>query len=210
MADFRSAAAEKIEPAASHVLRVPLFGSLIERLDSDNRCVIMDLGPAQAATVAFFNSFRCRLDIIDLPSELERIDAAADPLLLKEQAESVLPTHRNEATDIVLCWDLLNYMQRPLLTAVMERVAVRLQPGSLVHALIVYSSRHMPVSPGNYFPGNDSGGADYLVNMPVTTEVREAPQYTPETLLRCMPAYRVERAVLLSNGMQEFLFRFSG
>ena len=37
--------------------------------------------------------------------------------------------------------------------------------------------------------------------------VRMAPRYTPEDLAHCLPRYRVERARLLRNGMQEFLFR---
>jgi hypothetical protein len=34
----------------------------------------------------------------------------------------------------------------------------------------------------------------------------DSPRYTPEILGQCMPLYRRERAMLLRNGMQEFLF----
>ena len=79
----------------------------------------------------------------------------------------------------------------------------RARPGALVHSLIVYSSSRMPVSPSYYYPDEH----DCLINMPVTGEEREAPRYTPDDLSRCMPGYRVERGMLLNNGMQEFLFR---
>ena len=36
---------------------------------------------------------------------------------------------------------------------------------------------------------------------------RDAPRYSPADLARCMPGYTVERARLLRNGMQEYLFR---
>ena len=40
-----------------------------------------------------------------------------------------------------------------------------------------------------------------------TRKMRPAPRYSPEDLGLCMPDYRLERAMLLRNGMQEFLFR---
>ena len=40
-----------------------------------------------------------------------------------------------------------------------------------------------------------------------STVVTTAPRYTPEDFALCMPRYTVERARLLRNGMQEFLFR---
>ena len=42
----------------------------------------------------------------------------------------------------------------------------------------------------------------------VTTDVRRtAPRYSPDDLGRCLRGYRSESAMLLRNGMQEFLFR---
>ena len=49
-----------------------------------------------------------------------------------------------------MCWDLLNYLQRPALKALMARVAARSRPGTLVHALIAYSAPRMPARPDRY------------------------------------------------------------
>lgn len=194
-------------------LRVPLFETLIERLRADGRKVILDLGPAQMATVDLFNRFRCRLDIADLATVLAELNSLEDPGLLQEQAEIILPTRGDDATDIVLCWDLLNYLQQPALTAVMNRVAARARVDTLVHALIVYSSKRMPVRPVIYIPCNNSGdyndNIDHLAIMSASSEECNAPQYTPDYLMRCMQGFHIERAVLLSTGMQEFLFRIS-
>jgi hypothetical protein len=211
--DFFGAMAEKFEPLASDVLRAPLFGSLISGLHIDNCRVILDLGSARAATVDLFNRYSCRLDIADLSTGLDVLNSQKDPGLLREQVESMFPACGQEATDVVLCWDLLNYLQRPALTAVMERIASRARRGTLVHALIIYSSRRMPTIPRIYFPckkpGDESGNFDHLTAIPVTIEECDAPQYSPDYLKRCMQGYYIERAILLSNGMQEFLFRIS-
>lgn len=211
MVSRSSSAAEQTESAAPGILKAPLFGALAQRMLADGRWVIQDLGPAQAATVDFCNRFRCRMEIADLPMELAALNEETDPARLAALAERALPEPIQDQVNVVLCWDLLNYLQRPALTAIMERVAARARPGCLVHALIVYSATHMPVRPGRYYPWHDqtaeSGLDDQLVYVPVTSEQCEAPRYTPDDLAHCLRGFRVERAVLLNNGMQEFLFR---
>lgn len=168
-----------------------------------DRWVVLDLGPAHAQTISFLNEFRCRLEIADLPASLDTLVADDESVQMSDRAEALLPARSDEPVDIVFCWDLLNYLERPALTALMARIAERARHGTLVHSLIVYADSRMPVEPSVYVPGE----GDHLISMSVTNEQREAPRYTPDDLSRCMPAYRVERAVLLNNGMQEFLFR---
>jgi hypothetical protein len=191
------------EPVELATMSAPLFRGLIERMNDDMRRVVMDLGPARPETVAAFGRFRCRLDIADIAEQIAGLNAAADPASLRRAMAGLLPRQRAEATDIVLCWDLLNYLERPALTAVMSEIRARLGRGALVHALIVYSTPRMAAVPGRIFPGED----DRLVHLPLTREEKAAPRYSPDDFSRCMPGYVVERAMLLRNGMQEFLFR---
>lgn len=212
MADFPKLIAVQDGPPEAVRLRAPLFGTLIERLRAcSGRKVILDLGIAQTATVRLFNRFRCRLDIADLATSLALLNSSDEPGLLRQQAETMLPVQSGEDTDIVLCWDLLNYLQLPALSAVMNGVAARARVGTLIHALIVYSSSRMPVRPCIYMPCDDTDGengrVDQLEIMTTASEECDAPRYTPDNLMRCMPGFRIERAVLLSTGMQEYLFR---
>ena len=95
----------------------------------------------------------------------------------------------------------------------MSRVATLARSGTLIHALIVYSAKHMPARPGIYkpcdVPDDDNGTVDQLAIRCATDEKRYAPKYTPNTLMRCMQGYRIERAVLLNTGIQEYLFRIT-
>jgi hypothetical protein len=181
----------------------PLFRSVIDHLDTDRRCVVLDLGMAHTETVALFGRYRCRLDIADLGDGLDGLNAETEPARLRELAESLLPAPHGEAADAVLCWDLFNYLERPALTALMSRVAMRARPGTLVHALIVYSATHMPAWPGQFVPQDDLS----LLDVALDRDAREAPRYAPTDVIGCMPRYTMERAMLLSNGMQEMLFR---
>lgn len=165
--------------------------------------MVLDLGPARMETVALFSQFRCRLEFADLGDGFEQLNAEADPLLLREIAEALLPRRRQEAADIVLCWDLLNYLQRPALKVLMARVAARSRPGTLVHALIAYSAPRMPAKPDRYAAMPDGR----LLIQHTSGVDCAAPRYTPEDLRHCLPDYTIESAMLLKNGMQEFLLR---
>lgn len=180
----------------------PLFSKLVRRLDTDRRCVVLDLGAARTQTVALFGRYRCRLDVADLCGGLDALNAETDPRMLREAAEALLPARHGEAADVVLCWDILNYLERPALTALMSRVATRARAGALVHTLIVYSDTHMPAQAGHFIPQEDCS----LTDVAVYRHEREAPRYAPIDLTNCLNGYSLERAMLLSNGMQEILF----
>lgn len=196
-----TAAALPQTPAA---VRAPLFRSLIERMEQGGRWVILDLGPAQPETIALLGAFRCRLEIADLAGDLEALapDEETGPATIRERLESALPPRTPEATDLVLCWDILNYLQPPTLAALSSRLAARALPGTLIHALIAYRDPLMPTLPAGFFPAD--GGHLARRNAP---DERPAPRYSPEDLGRAFAEFSIERAVLLGNGMQEFLFR---
>ena len=196
----RTAKAPAVEPAP---VSAPLFRRLVESLSAEQRCVVLDLGTVRSETVALLTPFRCRLEIADLADGLEALDAEPDRDLRWKMAEALLPPARSEPTDLVLCWDLLNYLQRPAITTLMECIAARLRPGALVHALIVYSGTTMPARPSQFAPLADGR----LIELQTTDASRPAPRYSPDDLARCMRGFRSESAMLLRNGMQEFLFR---
>lgn len=184
-------------------LNAPLFRGLLRQMEDDARRVVLDLGPVRSATVATFGRFRCRLEIADLGEAIDSLNAAEDAAGLPSALAALLPARRPEPTDLVLCWDLLNYLEPPALKALMGEIQGRLRSGALVHALIAYSAPQMPARPQRITASGDYG----LELEPVASDMRPARRYTPDELGRLMGGFAVERAMLLKNGMQEFLFR---
>jgi hypothetical protein len=180
-----------------------LFHALVDRLGDGGRFVVLDLGSARTEVVRLLTQYRCRLEIADLADAVDALNAEEDPRKLRHLAESSLPTRRRESTDLVFCWDLINYLKRPALTAIMECIAIRSRPGTLAHALVYYSARRMPQRPSCFVPLDENR----IANVGPPQPERDAPRYSPEDLALCMPRYAVDRARLLRNGMQEFLFR---
>lgn len=180
----------------------PLFRSLVDGLSARERWVVLDLGAARTQTIALFGQHRCRLDIANLADELTELNALPQRTQVQQAVDEVLPKCNGEATDLVLCWDLMNYLERPALSAVMSGIAARCRRGTLVHALIFYSHTHMPTQPGCYVPQKDNS----LIDVAASLGERPAPRYSPDDLKQCLTDYSIERARLLSNGMQKFLF----
>jgi hypothetical protein len=189
--------------SAPEGLSAPLFHSLIQRLHSGGRWVVLDLGAVRSATIRTFGQFRCRLEFVDLADGLDSLNGETDPRLIRQRAEALLPARRGEAADVVLCWDLINYLNQPALTAVMECIALRCKRGALAHGLVYYSAKAMPERPSTFVPTDDQR----ILQLVKPGRERPAPRYSPEDLARCMPRYSVERGRLLRNGMQEFLFK---
>lgn len=205
MLDSSGAATAPSERLRPTEFSAPLFGELMAQMREGGRWVILDLGQVQPTTVDLFSQIRCRLDIADLPADLEEVKAEDEPLALKKQFARIL-SDRSGSTkdaDVILCWDILNYLGRPALTALMRRIATRARPGALLHALISYSKPQMPARPGILHPSKD----DHLVYLPTTAEECKATRYTPKDLERHMQGFRADQRRLLNNGMQEYLFR---
>ncbi len=189
--------------AGSEPFNAPLFSGLIEGVPEDQRWVVLDLGKVCPQVISLLGGHRCRVEIAEVGQELELLNRDLDREALQHVAEGALPARLSEPVDLVLCWDTLNYLNREALRMLMAQVAERSRPGTLVHALIYYAEPRMPVEPGHYVPAVDGS----LVNVSSCIQMRDAPRYTPEDLRLCLPAYTTERAMLLGNGMQEFLFR---
>jgi hypothetical protein len=187
-------------------LNAPLFRVLADQLDTAGRCVVLDLGAASTPMLSLLARARCRVEIADLASDggIDRMNTEAPAEVLATMAEALLPEHRaDDAVDLVFCWDMLNYLKPEAMSALMNAIAARARPGALAHALIVYSERSMPDRPGRFVPTEDLR----LVNRPAQAAMIDAPRYSPELLGRMIGRFAVDRARLLANGMQEFLFR---
>ena len=192
-------------PARPAPFHAPLFHDVVSRLRADERHIVLDLGTASTAMLALLGQSRCRVDIADLAhfggvDRLNRSESGSAEL----RAGAQLPSRSSaDPIDLVFCWDLPNYLTLNALSALMAAIRERACPGAVAHALIAYSDRDMNERPGCYVPTPEGELAD--INIPGSTIA--APRYSPEDLAKHMAGFEIDRARLLGNGMQEFLFR---
>lgn len=175
-------------------------------MDANRRHVVLDLGAASTAMLALLGRSRCRVEIADLAhfGGIDQLNTSEDGAALSDAAESLLPNPPpDDAIDLVFCWDLPNYLTLDALAALMRAIGRRARPGALAHALIFYAERDMKEHPGRFVPT----AAGELIHHGASGVMMAAPRYSPEDLGKSMGHFVIDRARLLSNGMQEFLFR---
>lgn len=156
--------------------------------------------------LALLGRSRCRVEIADLAQfgGIDRLNATKPGPALARAARSQLPNRlSDDPIDLVFCWDLPNYLSLASLSALMEAIGRNARPGALAHALIFYADLDMKEHPGRFVPTADGE----LIDQSGPGASVSAPRYSPEDLGKSMGRFAIERARLLSNGMQEFLFR---
>ena len=194
-------------PNAPVAFHAPLFHDLVTGLSATERHVVLDLGTASTAMLALLGQSRCRVEIADLAhfGGVDRLNTAEPGPAVTNAINAMLPNRLpDDAFDLVFCWDLPNYLTLDALSTLMNAIAHRARPGAVAHALIYYAERDMREHPGRFVPTAD--GAE-LIDYGATNAAIAAPRYSPEDLDKGMGRFVLDRARLLSNGMQEFLFR---
>lgn len=107
--------------------------------------VVLDLGPVVGSNVSFLGEqLGCRLRVEDLFSDIDR--------LTKEQKLETLPdfleqrfSYAPESLDAVLCWDVLDYLDKPAATVLAAKVVEWVKPGGVVLCFFNMVANPVPV-----------------------------------------------------------------
>jgi len=185
--------------------KTPLLARILSAEASEQRRVVLDLGgPSQTLLQQLGAIGPCRVEIADLVGTgcLALLNA---PEFGEDSGEAgiraILPAAR-EPLDLILCWDLPNYLNLNVLGQLFAILGERARPGCRLHMLIAYSKREMPAVPARYRYSSDG----QLTQTSRDASFTAAPRYSPESLGAAVGDFQYERGVLLSNGMQEFVY----
>jgi hypothetical protein len=158
---------------------------------------ILDLGPAVGGNVEFLSQLGCKLHIGDLYAS--RSTAVEGEELGQEFFEQLFPA--DTRLDVVLAWDLFNYLQRKEMARLGALLRRHCRPGALIFALM-WTQKQIPAQPIR-FRIQDSG---QLVYERTTALERPGPRYPPAEISSLLKGFRVDRSFLLRHGIQEYLF----
>lgn len=190
-------APEEAAPAAPETHHSLALPDLLSQLHPDRRLHILDLGPAIGANVDFWTDRHlCTVEVADVYPSLvaaQRGDPGA-------AVAAALPAEGARVADVVLAWDVFNYLDRERLKALGERLAARSRPGTLLFAL-VWTGKEIPVEPGRFLIQDESHLA-YGVD---TSRTRPGPRYRPAEVAAMTAGFATDRSFLLRHGVQEYL-----
>lgn len=178
------------------------FNSLFHQLRPERRYHVLDLGPAIGGNVDFFSQFSCKLYIEDLYRTLVSFDffSPEEGSSYEEVVEYLLPFPRDTEFDVVLSWDLFNYLEPVELRHLVGHLTKFCRRGALWFAMIA-TQKHIPEKPLQFRIVNEEK-LRYEVGSRV---LRESPRYQQSDLLHIMPRFRVANSFLLRNGFKEYL-----
>jgi hypothetical protein len=172
---------------------------LLHGLPSDRRHSVLDLGPASGGNVGFFSSHSCRLYIADLFHTLRQRGGLPpeQAIPFDREVDATLP---DGSFDLILCWDILNYLSRTQMEILGRHLATRSHPGSRLFALIAPHGK-IPERPQRF----EIVSPDIVRYTSLSTANRPAPGYREPELNRWIAPFAVESSFLLRHGIQEYI-----
>jgi hypothetical protein len=178
--------------------------ALFQALREDRKYHSLDLGPAFGLNINFLSQFSSKIRVEDLYSTLHEqrfFDRAEGEPVDESQFSKILAIPSHERFDIILCWDLMNYLKTEELRALVCYLS-RFCASGAYFFLICSTLKEIPAAP-IHFRIADSETLLYAASSP---EVRPGPRYAPRDLGRLMTGFKVQNSFNLKNGMQEYLF----
>ncbi|HEX5758264.1 MAG TPA: class I SAM-dependent methyltransferase, partial [Thermoanaerobaculia bacterium] len=185
--------------ASPEVHRSLAFAMLLDGLRADHKLQVLDLGPAVGGNVEFLSRFDCKLFIEDLYAALAGRVPGEDGR--PQGIEELLPLPDSARFDMVLAWDLFNYLERDEVRRLVRHLARYCRPGAVLLALVSIH-KQMPAQPMRFRIVDGQS----LVYEQRSAHTRPAPRYASSDLSGMFEGFRVDRSFLLRHGIQEYLF----
>ena len=181
---------------------------MFQRLQDDVSYEILELGPVRKGNVEFWSQFSNSIYVADLRSSLPLpplLPLPDDPEPPKRDWHQVLRLPEKRRFDIVLAWDLFNYLDLSDLSGLIGYLSRFCRAGTIVFMLI-FDNQTMREEISVYqvvdesHLGYELGGA----------KMRECPRHHAHTLKQMMRNFRSADSFRLRNGVIEYLFIYEG
>jgi len=198
--------AEEPVQEAGRAIKSPLLFDLFGNFSEERYFQLLDIQPVSGQFIEHFSSLHCKLylpgcsesllslnmDDLDTDTKLNR--ALVKNLGLKKQSKASL--------SLILLWDLPNYLDANLLHTLIQYLLPHCTDDVKLHAYI-HTRGQMPAEPGVYQLQSDGKIAITLKDQ----QTSSSPMYYQETLQKTLSPFLVQRSILLSGGMQEYLLQ---
>lgn len=179
-----------------------VLAKLLSALQHREAPVVLDLGPVVGSNVSFLGEqLGCKLRVEDVFTDIER--------LTREQTLDTLPTfleqrftYEPESLDAILCWDVLDYLERPAATVLARQVVQWVKPGGVVLCFFNMVASTSPLY--TRYVIADAGHLHYRTS-PAAHPRRTV--YQNRDIDRLFAGLVVSESFLLQNKVREVLLR---
>lgn len=178
---------------------LPKFLTALRHRDAP---VLLDLGPVVGPNVSFLGEdLGCKIFVEDILSDLERFGKEKRLGDFPKFLETRL-THAEASVDGILCWDLLDYLEKPAAQVLGRRLVALLKPGGSLLGFFATApstersyTRHVIVDQNT------------LEHRPYAGSLSKQPVIANRDVGRLFDGLRVIESFLLLTKTREILFR---
>ncbi|PCI70076.1 MAG: hypothetical protein COB38_07845 [Gammaproteobacteria bacterium] len=182
------------------------LASLVEEI-SHGKSIILDLGSTETGSTKVFLDLRCNCYVEDLNELLQEI-SSDNPSRFDLLEAHLLDKPDGLKFDYVLCWDLLNYIDKDLQTHLFNLLAPHFKEGTLLHTMR-YTSEKMPSSPGQFQIRKD---LNFSMEKNISDKMIKTPILSTIQLLKNMGDFTLRSTIMNQQGMRgdiiEYLFDY--
>jgi len=181
-------------PTAHHSpgLRTALSG-----LAGDLPGRVLDLGSSVAANIAFYSRFARHIQIVDL---LRVMKGEAGEGLTVGPALDWNLAGDDASYDLVLLWDIINYLDREQAVTLIARLHAASRPDARFF-LMIYVGSEMPAVP----PSFEIVADDRVSYRPAASGTIPPARLEPAEVERLLAGFRIEGSFILRHGVREFV-----
>ena len=195
-----------VPPSMGYLMNSPLLFELLQDVQEAGYFQLLDIMPATAGLVEAFADQHCKLFLpgcLPALTDLQNSEELTEQQLRRRLRNAIgLQKGDNAILDVLLLWDLPNYLNPVLLSGLIDTLLSHTQHGTRLHCYI-HTRASMPAESGVY---TFTPGAKIWVEQQ-TEQSRTSPAYYQEALHKHLAPFVVERSILLSNGLQEYVLR---
>ena len=178
------------------------FSKFLSSIGERESPVVLDFGPALGSNVDYFGEqLGCKLFIGDLYADLERFSQAGNlsefPAFLATRLSQV-----DSSVDGILCWDFLDYLERPAARVLAKQVVRLLRPGGT--ALGFFSTLDTPTCQYTKYLVVDEVS---LRHRPYPATRGRQPMLLNREIVRLFSGLNVMESFLLRVNAREVLFQ---
>ena len=188
------------EKAPTRIFASPGLEEAVRGVPSDGSCRVLDLGSSVAQNVEFVSAFSSYVYIFDAVDRQAATAAEGEPDFSRLGLLGSLADRHRRSFNLVLTWDLINYLSREQAERLVQAVAELCLPNARLHA-IVASSETMPAVPNRYRIADRA----HLEYEPCSTDVRGAPGLPPSTVEKLLKGFRIEHSFVLQHSVHEYV-----
>ena len=193
---------DPIATVADPVFATKALRKFLSAMGARETPTLLDLAPVVSDNLNFFGEhLGCKVIIEDTYSEVERLAREGRPADMAAMLASRF-AHPAQSVDGILCWDLMDYLDRPAAQMLADELTRMLRPDGVLLAFFGTA------------PPNDARYTRYVIADDAMLRYRTFPASRPRQevfanreIIRLFDRLRISDSFLLPNQLREILFR---